>query len=69
MMFAVMQKFQHRQRVLHQQQLEAPLVEGKERQSILREHARLPALREPFFDEPGVEVVHSIGPSQQYQQG
>jgi hypothetical protein len=69
MVLVMRQKFQERQRVLHQEELEAPHIEGQEGQPILCERARLPALREPFFEEPDAEVVHSVGPSQQHQQG
>lgn len=58
------QGVQERQRVLHQEHLEAPRVEGKKRQPILPEHAWLPALREPFFNKPGAEVVQPVGTSQ-----
>jgi len=68
-MLAARQNIQERQRVLHQVEFGTPRVECEEGQSILREHAWLPTLREPFFDEPSAEIVHTIGPSQQCQQG
>ena len=69
LMLVMLQKFQERQWVLHQEELEAPHIEGHDGQPILREYARLPALREPFFEEPDAQVVGSVDPHNKISNG